>query len=67
MEVDGVGQSEQQGDRRDDEEGEEVNGEIVEIRNNAHNKMTHARATWDECELELCQPLSLEPMPCAYI
>ena len=22
------------------------------------NKMTHARAMWDECEPELCQPVS---------
>ena len=40
-------------DQRDDEEGEEVNGEIEEIRNSTHSKMTHARAMWDECEPEL--------------
>ena len=28
MEVEGVRQQEQQGDRRDDEEGEEVNGDV---------------------------------------
>ena len=31
-----VGQQEQQGDKRDDEEGNEVKGEIEEIRSNAH-------------------------------
>ena len=60
MEVEGVGQQEQQGDQRDDEEGQEVNGGVEEIRNSTHNKMTHARAIWDECE-------PLEPMQCAYI
>ena len=62
MEVEGIGQQEQQGDQRDDEEGVEVNGGVEEIRNNTHNKMTHARASWDECELE---PSALEPMQCA--
>ena len=28
MEVEGVGQQEQQGDKRDDEEGEEVSGSV---------------------------------------
>ena len=28
------------------------------VRNSTHNEVTHARATWDECELDLCQPLS---------
>ena len=37
MEVEGVGQQEQQGDQRDDEEGDEVNGEVEEIRSNAHS------------------------------
>ena len=37
----------------------EVNGEVEEIKNSTHNEMTHARATWDECELE--------PMQCAVI
>ena len=36
-EVEGVGQWEQQGDQRDDEEGDEVNGEVEEIRSNAHS------------------------------
>ena len=44
MEVEGVGQQEQQGDQRDDEEGEEVNGAVEVIRSNARDKMTHARA-----------------------
>ena len=35
-EGEGVGQQEQQGDKRDDEEGDEVNGEVEEIRSNAH-------------------------------
>ena len=62
MEVEGVGQYEQQGDQRDDEEGEEVNGGVEEIRNSTQDEMTHARAMWDECEPE---PLpSLEPMQC---
>ena len=65
MEVEGVGQQEQQGDQRDDEEGEEVNGGVEEIRNSTRNKMTHARAMWDECEPELLS--ALEPMHCAYI
>ena len=34
-EVEGVGQHEQQGDERDDEEGDEVKGEAEEIRSNA--------------------------------
>ena len=57
VEVEGVGQWEQQGDQRYDE-GEEVHGEVEEIRNRTHNKMTHARAMWDECELEPCRLLS---------
>ena len=36
-EVEGVGQLEQQGDHRDDEEGDEVNGEVEEIRSIAHS------------------------------
>ena len=32
-----VGQQEQQGDKRDDEEGDEVKGEVEEIRSNAHS------------------------------
>ena len=36
MEVEGVGQQEQQGDQRDDKERDEVNGEVEEIRSNAH-------------------------------
>ena len=36
-----------------------MNGDVEEIRSNAHNKMTRARAMWDECELE--------PMQCAII
>ena len=35
-EGEGVGQQERQGDKRDDEEGDEVNGEVEEIRSNAH-------------------------------
>ena len=35
-----------------------MNGEVEEIRNSTHNKMTHARATRDECELEPCRPFS---------
>ena len=35
-EVEGVGQQEQQGDQRDDKEGDEVKGEVEEIRGNAH-------------------------------
>ena len=37
MEVEGVGQQEKKGDQRDDEEGDEVNGEVEEIRSNAHS------------------------------
>ena len=37
MEVEGVGQQEQQGDQRDDKERDEVNGEVEEIRSNAHS------------------------------
>ena len=40
-----VRQWEQQIDQRDEEEEEEENGGVEEIRNNAHNKMTRARAT----------------------
>ena len=65
VEVEGVGQQEQQGDQRDDEEGEEVNEEVEEIRNSTHNEMTHARAMRDECEPERLS--ALEPMQCAYI
>ena len=36
-EVEGVGQQEQKGDKRDDKEGDEVNGEVEEIRSNAHS------------------------------
>ena len=35
-EGEGVGQQEHQGDRRDDQEGDEVNEEVEEIRSNAH-------------------------------
>ena len=41
-EVEGVKQQKQQGDKRDDEEGYEVNGEFEEIRSNAHR----AHETW---------------------
>ena len=34
-EVEDVGQQEQQGGKRDDEEGDEVKGEVEEIRSNA--------------------------------
>ena len=37
MEVEGVWHYEQQGDQRDDDEGDEVNGKVEEIRSNAHN------------------------------
>ena len=36
-EVEDVGQHEQQGDKRDEEEGDEVKGEVEEIRSNAHS------------------------------
>ena len=36
-EVEDVGQQEQQGDKREDEEGYEVMGEVEEIRSNAHS------------------------------
>ena len=35
-EGEGVGQQEQQGDKRDDEEGDEEKGEVEEIRSKAH-------------------------------
>ena len=35
-----VGKKEEQGDQRDGEEGEEVNGEVESIRE-THNEMTH--------------------------
>ena len=35
-EGEGVGQQEQEGDKRDDEERDEVKGEVEEIRSNAH-------------------------------
>ena len=37
MEVEGAGQQEQQGDQRDDKEGDEVKGEVEEIRSNAQS------------------------------
>ena len=37
MEVQGVGQQEQHGDQRDDEEGDEMNGEVGEIKCKAHS------------------------------
>ena len=36
-EGEGVGQQEQQGDKRDDEERDEMKGEVEEIRSNAHS------------------------------
>ena len=36
-EVEDVGQQEQQSDKREDEEGDEVKGEVEEIRSNAHS------------------------------
>ena len=36
-EVEDVGQQEQQGDKRDDEERDEVNGEVEKIRSNAQS------------------------------
>ena len=44
-----------------------MNGGVEEIRNSTHNELTHARAMWDECELEDCRPLSLEPMLCVHM
>ena len=38
--VEVVGQKEEQGDQRDGDEGEEVNGEVESIRE-THNEMTH--------------------------
>ena len=40
LEVEVVGQKEEPGDQRDDEEGEEVNGEVESIRE-THNEMPH--------------------------
>ena len=37
LEDEGVGQQEQHGDKRDDEEGNEVKGHVEEIRSNAHS------------------------------
>ena len=36
-EVEDVGQQEQQGDKRDDKVGDEVKGEVEEIRSNTHS------------------------------
>ena len=36
-EDEGVGQQEEKGDKRDDEEGDEMKGEVEEIRSNAHS------------------------------
>ena len=36
-EVEDVGQQEQQSDKREDEEGDEMMGEVEEIRSNAHH------------------------------
>ena len=36
-EVEVVRQQEQQGDKRDDEEGEEVKGKVEDVRSNAHS------------------------------
>ena len=38
MEDEGVRQQDQQGDRRDDEPREEVNGDVEEIRNNTQDR-----------------------------
>ena len=35
--VEDVGKQEQQDDKRDDEEGDQVKGEVEEIKSNAHN------------------------------
>ena len=64
MEVEGVGLKEQQSDQRDDEEVDEVNGDVGE-RQQSEQQMTHARAMWDECEPELLS--ALEPMQRAII
>ena len=45
-------------DQRDEHEEKEVHGGVEE-RQQSEQQMTHARATWDECELE--------PMQCAII
>ena len=47
------GQQEQQGDDRDDQEGDEVNGEVEEIRSNAHSTHEIWRWLWDERRLKL--------------
>ena len=57
QEVEDVRQQEQQGDKRDDEEGDEVKGGVEEIRSNAHYMQGRL---WDE------QRLKLEPK-CACI
>ena len=49
-EVEDVGKQEQQGDKRDNEEGDEVKGEVEEIRSNAH--YMHGWL-WDERRLKL--------------
>ena len=47
------GQQEQQGDDRDDKEGDEVNGEVEEVRSNAHRTHEIWRWLWDERRLKL--------------
>ena len=47
VEVEVVGQLEQEVDQRDEDEEEEVNGDVEE-RQRSEQQMTHARATWDE-------------------
>ena len=49
-EGEGFGQQEQQSDKRDDEEGDEVKGEVEEIKSNAH--YMHG-LVWDERRLKL--------------
>ena len=52
-ESEGVGQQEEKSDKRDDEEGDEVKGDFVEIRGNAHSAHETWRWQWDEWTLKL--------------
>ena len=56
MEVEGVGQQGQQGDLREDEEGQEENGGGEETRSNAQSTHESWRWPWDERRL-LLEPL----------
>ena len=57
VEIEHVWQQEQQGDQRDGEEREEMNGGVEEDKNNTRHEITHACAMRVECELV--------PMQCA--